>query len=305
MRNNTILEKNFEYTPIQTINRDEVHHYISTAKENKWCVLRIEPWWDTNQLLLDMKKEINIVPWQFKEPEYYGESYAGVSIQRTKLEKTQEEADFNSVSRNVFPGEKFVFNNVPYYFTREGWSTTPLPNVNLCKDITDKMKEVWDNTMSKPAISAPHYLNTWAVAWPSFMLSLAQQRIICIRGRYLKTRPKQFAAMHVDGECRLHLAIETNDKCYFEFFDHTAVGQVPKLLGRFHIPADGCAYLFNANVMHSFGNSGENDRVHAVFGLNLNLHIAWKYTNPSYQTFDDALEDYSNDLRQVAANHLI
>ena len=40
-----------------------------------------------------------------------------------------------------------------------------------------------------------------------------------------------------------------------------------KLIGEYHLPADGSFYLFNSWLPHCFGNMGDKDRLHAVFAF--------------------------------------
>lgn len=287
-----------KYTEIKTITKDELYHYVSTAKDKEWCILKIEPWWDTEKLLADMKHEVSSVQMRAKDREIYKEFYEGISIQYTNLDTTEEEKNYGSLERNILPGEPVYMDYGPLYFTREGFSSTRLPDVNLVP-MTPHLQSVYDMIIKKPTISAPQYLNEWGKVWPDLMLDFAKEKIMFVRGRYLRTHPSQYARKHYDGECRLHFPVDTNEECFFTFYEDTPVnGQYP-VRGKFHLPADGNAYLFNAFVSHDFGNSGDVIRIHAVFGLQTYRHIAWETHQPELGTFRDVLVDYAKHLLKL------
>lgn len=60
---------------------------------------------------------------------------------------------------------------------------------------------------------------------------------------------------HIDGDVsvRLHIPIETNPEAWFEIEGR-----------RYHLPADGSAYLVNTSRIHRIGNPGETRRSHIV-----------------------------------------
>ena len=230
-----------------------------------------------------------------KDPETYSESYEGISIQKTKHEKTVEEENYNSVMRNSLPGEPIYLDDIIVYFTTDGMSRTPPPNITLIKG-DPKLDDLHTVLKNKPKISAPQYLNDWAGIWSAFLLKFAEKGLINIRGRYLRSFPGQYAKRHSDGECRLHVPLWTNDKCFTTFFDPR---NNYKQIGKFNMPADGSAYLFNAHVTHNFGNFGEDTRTHAVFGITHEYHVSWKHYQPDLKTYRDVLIDYAKDLMRM------
>ncbi len=292
------------YTEIKTITRSELYHYVSTAAEKQWTILRVEPWWDTDKMLADMRAEVSGLTMRAKDPEIYKEFYAGISIQYTNLDETEEEKNFGSLERNILPGEPIYRNSGVLYFTREGFSFTRPPEIKLVT-MNPELQWLYDNLMKKPTITCPQYINEWAKAWPNIMLDFAQEKIMFTRGRYLKSSPKQYANRHSDGECRIHFPIWTNDKCFFSFFEDKPYepGKYREI-GKFNLPADGAAYLFNAHANHSFGNFGDEDRTHAVFGLQLTRHIAWEVNQPELKTFEVAVEDFKNHLLEFKKRNL-
>lgn len=264
------------YTEIKTIKREEIHHYASTAKDKKWCILRIEPWWDTDKMLADLRTEMSGLTMRAKDPELYKEFYEGISIQHTVLDKTEESKNFSSVEKTILPGEPIYRKDGVVYFTENGFSSTPLPKFTPV-EMNDSLQSIFEMLISKPAISAPQYFNEWATAWIDLALDLAKEKIMFVRGRYLKSHPQQYANKHKDNECRIHFPVYTNDKCFFTFFEDVPYEPKKyKQLGKFNLPADGNAYMFNAFVSHNFGNLGSEDRTHAVFGLQTIQHAAWQ-----------------------------
>ena len=293
------MPHDFNYSEINTISMDQVHEYVKNSRTSNWCVVRIEPFWDQQKFLEDIRANSQVVPYMKKDPETYSESYEGISIQKTKHEKTVEEENYNSVMRNSLPGEPIYLANDEkqvVYFTREGFSRTPFPNLDMITDPTPALTTLWNQLNDKPAISAPQYLNDWASPWSDFLLKFVERNLINIRGRYLRSYSGQYAKRHVDGECRLHVPLWTNDKCFTAFFDKN---NDYKQIGKFNMPADGSAYLFNAHVLHSFGNFGDDIRTHAVFGITHEYHVSWKHYQPDLKTYRDVLIDYAKDLMRV------
>ncbi len=294
-----------KYTEIKTIKRDEIYHYVTTADKKEWCILRIEPWWDTDKMLADMREELTGLTMRAKDREIYKEFYEGISIQYTNLDKTEEAKNYGSLERNSLPGEPVYRNDGVLYFTRKGFSSTPPPDVNLVEMDAD-LQRIFDVLASKPSITCPQYLNDWGKAWPNIMLDFAKHGMMFVRGRYLKTHPTQYANMHSDGECRLHFPVWSNEECFFTFFEDTPYeyGKY-KELGKFNLPADGSAYLFNAHVNHNFGNFGNADRTHAVFGLQTYQHVAWKHHQQNLPRFGDILADYAKHLMKIKEKYRV
>ncbi len=290
------LKQNFDfkYTEIKTISMNEVKEYINNAKRKTWDVVKIEATWDREALLNAAREEMNKIPMVIKDPEIYQESYSGVSIQKVGNEKTEQEENYNSISRNSVPGEPVFTRFGTLYFTRQGFSLTPLPDITLATDLPEDIIDVWKSIASKPQVTAPQYLNKWATVWPNFLLSLAKKGVITARGRYLKAIDDQFAKAHADGEARLHIPLTTNGRCFFRFFHGSKDNRT---INAYHLPATGDAYLFNAYVPHEFGNFGGEDRIHAVFGLPDHHHAAWKHYQPELKTWDDVMTDYVNHLK--------
>jgi hypothetical protein len=289
------MTRDFNYSEIKTIPLSEVANYVKSAKDGKWCVVRIEPFWDREKFLEDLRENSLLVPYMKKDPEIYSESYEGISIQKTKHELTSHQENYNSIQRNVLPGEPILFGDGTLYFTKEGFSKTPLPNVQLI-EMDEKKREVWKTILSKPTVTAPQYLNDWAGVFSDFLIRLAEKGLVCLRGRYLRTIPGQYAGRHWDGECRLHIPLWTNDKVFTTFFD---AKRNYEQINKYHMPADGSAYLFNAYVAHNFGNFGDELRTHAVFGIVSQYHSSWKEFQPHLTTYEDVLHDYVKDLMRV------
>lgn len=289
------VTQDFNYTDIETISIDQVYDYVANSRNSKWCIVRIEPFWDQRKLLEDMRQNSYKVPYMKKDPETYSESYEGISIQKTGHEKTAHEENYNSVMRNSLPGEPIYLDDRIVYFTKDGFSSTPPPNINLIER-SPVLDDLFNVLKDKPKISAPQYLNEWAGVWADFLLKFAEKGLMNVRGRYLRSMPGQYARRHYDGECRLHVPLWTNDKVFTTFFDEK---DNYKQLGKYNMPADGSAYLFNAYVPHNFGNFGDDTRTHAVFGITHEYHVSWKHYQPDLKTYRDVLIDYAKELVKI------
>lgn len=87
------------------------------------------------------------------------------------------------------------------------------------------------------------------------------------RARFARLKPGGEIKPHIDNNVgygvRYHLALETNDDCYF------AIRKNPKQeFEYFHIPADGHLYYVNVGFEHFVVNRGKTDRIHLVIGVN-------------------------------------
>ena len=81
--------------------------------------------------------------------------------------------------------------------------------------------------------------------------TVGRVRIMCLSN-------KTCYSLHADYEKRLHLPIQTNEKCLL-LVDNKAL----------HLPADGNAYLVDTTKQHTAlnGNKGEFNRIHIIFNL--------------------------------------
>lgn len=71
------------------------------------------------------------------------------------------------------------------------------------------------------------------------------------RTRILYAEKNYRSVTHIDYDWRYHIPIRTNSNSYIEY-------QTEK----FHLPADGHAYLVNAGFLHNFYNCGDTTRYH-------------------------------------------
>ncbi len=82
-------------------------------------------------------------------------------------------------------------------------------------------------------------------------------RISRIRIALLKPHSEEEAYWHQDTDgrdaFRLHIPIETNDKCFFDYKDK-----------RHYLPADGSIYLINVGKLHRAVNLSQIDRYHLI-----------------------------------------
>lgn len=83
------------------------------------------------------------------------------------------------------------------------------------------------------------------------------------RVRLMRRPPSSCYSMHADEGLRLHIAVTSNQDCYFYF----------KGAGIAQIPTDGRVYFFDATIQHTGFNAGKTDRVHLVFDS-----IEWRFT---------------------------
>jgi hypothetical protein len=78
------------------------------------------------------------------------------------------------------------------------------------------------------------------------------------KARIIRLSPKSSSLWHQDGsenfyQTRLHIPLVTNPGCFFE-----------TKVGKFHMPADGNAYLVHINQQHRVYNDGDLPRLHFV-----------------------------------------
>lgn len=82
-------------------------------------------------------------------------------------------------------------------------------------------------------------------------------RLSRLRIALLKPHPEDEAYWHQDSDgrdtFRLHIPIETNDECFFDYKDE-----------RNHMPADGSVYLVNVGKIHRALNLSSKDRYHLI-----------------------------------------
>lgn len=98
----------------------------------------------------------------------------------------------------------------------------------------------------------PNYENTiFHEIYKAFPLPVTRMRL-------MKIPPKRCYSMHLDGpdELRYHIAVFTNPHAYFVYESTSSLH---------HVPADGQAYVFSVEEMHSAVNFNPAEpRIHVV-----------------------------------------
>lgn len=91
----------------------------------------------------------------------------------------------------------------------------------------------------------------------------SEQGVLLLRARLAMLKAGASTEWHRDAplgldDRRLHIALETNPKCFFEWPDF-----------RLHCPADGSAWYLRVDIPHRACNGGESDRYHIIANISV------------------------------------
>tara|TARA_B110000971_G_scaffold192930_1_gene205541 strand:+ start:2719 stop:3438 length:720 start_codon:yes stop_codon:yes gene_type:complete len=132
---------------------------------------------------------------------------------------------------------------------------------------TEKSGSVWDDRIAKHKVEADErWFRKIKYDVPTYMREiLGYFNGKAHRARFANLSPNSHIKPHIDYDTlygiRLHIALETNDKCYNGGWDKDG-NEI-----KYHIPADGSVWLVNPGVRHYAVNDGESDRNHLIISL--------------------------------------
>lgn len=280
---------------IPTVNFNSIMPFLRSAQRTNWTILRVED----NICNLEFINKINelskTVVFKMKDN---SKVYEGIGIQYKGTDITEDEKNFNTLdqfSNYVFFDEEigdFVSYSIKEkcYIAMSDFRRIKLSEVS--ERLQDKAKYLETKANDSNLQALNHvFLNEWAKMFKDFILHFLNNNIFLYRGRLLNCKyGKLGSAVHVDNNVRLHIPIYTNKKCTTTFYD-----KQKKLIGEYHMPADGSFYLFNSWLPHSFRNIGDEDRLHAVFSFDDQLP---KSFNTIYKSINDLKNVMLNDLNK-------
>ncbi len=181
------------------------------------------------------------------------------SLETSKAKFPWNSKDGETLYRAI--GLQYSLRNVP-----DGWISHPPESVYLDaidRKATYEYGEGYDqsydsSTVNVARLHAPfRFFDRLNPAGDEF--GFVFRRILpfrLFRTRLMSTLPGfELANAHIDGRLsvRLHIPIETNEQAWFEISGR-----------RYHMPADGSAYLVNTSRPHRIGNEGRSPRTHIV-----------------------------------------
>lgn len=130
----------------------------------------------------------------------------------------------------------------------------------------------WDTKIAKQDSKADErYYNKIKSDVPPYLKEILSTFKGSHRTRFAKLAPMSSVKPHIDYDTlygvRLHIALETNDKCYNGGWDKNGNEVVE------HIPADGSVWFINPGVKHYAINNGETPRNHLIISIDSQEHI--------------------------------
>ena len=280
---------------IPTVNFNSIMTFLKSAQRTNWTILRVEDSICNLEFVNKINELSKTVAFKSKDN---SKVYEGIGIQYKSTDITEDEKKYNTLDSysNYVAFEEEIGDFVSYdkkekcYIVISDKRKIKLSEVS--KDLQDRAKELDVKVNDSNLQVLDHiFLNEWAKMFKDFTLHFLNNNIFLYRGRLLNCKYGKFgAAIHVDNNVRLHIPIYTNKKCTTTFYD-----KQKKLIGEYHMPADGSFYLFNSWLPHSFGNMGEEDRLHAVFSFDDQLP---KKFNTIYKSTNDLKNVMLNDLNK-------
>lgn len=280
---------------IPTINFNSILTFLKSAQRTTWTIVRVEDSICNLKFVNKINELSKTVAFKSKDN---SKVYEGIGIQYKSTDITEDEKKYNTLDMysNYIRFEEEIGDFVSYdkqekcYIVISDLRKIKLSEVS--KSLQDKTIELEKKTNDSNLQVLDHvFLNEWAKTFKDFILHFLNNNIFLYRGRLLNCKyGKLGAAIHVDNNVRLHIPIYTNKKCTTTFYD-----KQKKLIGEYHMPADGSFYLFNSWLPHSFRNLGDEDRLHAVFSFDDQLP---KKFNNIYKTTTDLKNVMLNDLNK-------
>ena len=280
---------------IPTVNFNSIMTFLKSAQRTNWTILRVEDSICNLEFVNKINELSKTVAFKSKDN---SKVYEGIGIQYKSTDITEDEKKYNTLDSysNYVAFEEEIGDFVSYdkkekcYIVISDLRKIKLSEVS--KELQDRAKELDDKVNDSNLQVLDHiFLNEWAKMFKDFTLHFLNNNIFLYRGRLLNCKyGKSGAAIHVDNNVRLHIPIYTNKKCTTTFYD-----KQKKLIGEYHMPADGSFYLFNSWLPHSFRNLGDKDRLHAVFSFDDQLP---KKFNTIYKSTNDLKNVMLNDLNK-------
>lgn len=131
---------------------------------------------------------------------------------------------------------------------------------------TEKSGSKWDDRIAKHRTDADErYFRKIKDDVPPYMREILEMFPNAHRSRFSVLAPNSEVKPHIDYDTlygiRIHIALDTNDKCYNGGWDKDGNDV------REHIPADGSVWLVNPGVKHYAINDGDTPRNHLIISL--------------------------------------
>jgi len=280
---------------IPTINFNSIITFLRSAQRTNWTILRVEDSICNLEFVNKLKEASKTITLKSKDN---SKVYEGIGIQYKDTDITEDEKKYNTLDSysNYVSFEEEIGDFVSYNKKEKCFVViSDLRKIKLSevsKDLQNRAKEL-DAKVNDSNLQVLNHvlLNEWAKVFKDFILYFLNKNIILYRGRLLNCKPgKLGTSIHVDNHVRVHIPIYTNEKCTTSFYD-----KQKKFIGKYHMPADGSFYLFNSWLPHSFGNIGDEDRLHAVFSFDDQLP---KSFNTIYKSINDLKNAMLNDLNK-------
>jgi len=253
---------------IPTIDFNSILVFLRATEKTNWTIVKVKDDICNLEFVNKIKEASKTVTFKSKDN---SELYEGIGIQYKDTDITEDEKNHNVMG---------VYSNITFFaqeigdfvsYSKEGKCFIVKSNLKRIKlsevsqGLQDKAKQ-YDTKINDSDIhpsTSYVFLNQWAGVFKDFITYFLNKNIFLHRGRLLNCKPgKQPGPIHVDNNVRIHIPIYTNKKCTTTFYD-----KQKKLIGEYHLPADGSFYLFNSWLPHCFGNMGDEDRLHAVFAF--------------------------------------
>jgi hypothetical protein len=269
--------------------------FLRSAQRTNWTILKVEDSICNLEFVNKLKEVSKTITLKGKDN---SKVYEGIGVQYKDTDITEDEKNYNTLDQysNYVYFEEEIGDFISYSKTEKCYIViSDLRRIKLSevsKRLQDKAKDLETKVNDSNSQVLNHvFLNEWAKVFKDFILYFLNKNIFLYRGRLLNCKKGKIgAAIHVDNNVRLHIPIYTNKKCTTTFYD-----KQQKLIGQYHMPADGSFYLFNSWLPHSFGNMGEEDRLHAVFSFDDQLP---KSFNNIYKSTNDLKKIMLNDLNK-------
>jgi len=253
---------------IPTIDFNSILVFLRSAEKTNWTIVRVKDDICNLEFMNKIKEVSKTVAFKSKDNL---QLYEGIGIQYKDADITDDDKKYNIL--DVYSNNTFFAQEIGDFvsYNKEGKCFIVKSNLKRIKlsevsqVLKDKAKQYdmkINNSNIHPSTSYV-FLNEWAGVFKDFITYFLNKNIFLHRGRLLNCKPgKQSGPIHIDNNVRIHIPIYTNKKCTTTFYD-----KQKKLIGEYHLPADGSFYLFNSWLPHCFGNMGDEDRLHAVFAF--------------------------------------
>lgn len=273
------------FNEVKEITLEESKKYIFNQGAKDWHVFRVKDWYTNPIEMIELSKKINEArDFRIKEQISYGKKYSGISLQYSKMDDNYE---FGSVSP--------LQGHPPSFVTKHGTRVEKIDNnkYRVDNEIHD-LKSLL--ALGIPIQESPDpglylFLNEWAKDFKPLITKWNENEIVLERGRLLKADIGQNKkVVHVDNDIRLHVPISTNKDVYFCFYDNDG----KNIEATYHLKDEGCGYIFNSWVYHSFVNEGDQPRLHLIFTLWSQYQD--RFLKYGYSSIDDILKDVSISL---------